>query len=376
MIERAAKGLADIVTARTAISDVNGRKGTLTYRGYDIHQLAGRTSFEEVAHLLQRGRLPGRGDLEAYRAELAAARTVIGPAIDAVLPALADRSEPMAALRTLVSALSADDPDAADNSPAADRRKAARLVAQLPVLIARYRAARTGGTVPEPDPELGVAGNFLWQLSGQRPEPRYAAMLDECLVLHADHTMNASTFAARVCAATLSDLHSAVTAAIGTLKGPLHGGAPEAVLRTLQAIGSVDAVPAAVRERLDRGERIVGFGHRVYHAEDPRAKHLRAMSLRLGELTGQPRYHELSTAVERAVLEADGLRPNVDFYAASVYRGLGIPAELFTPVFAMARAAGWTAHVIEQHADNRLIRPDAAYIGPKRQVWMPIQERL
>lgn len=376
MVERAAKGLADIVAASTAISDVNGKAGALTYRGYDIHQLAGRTSFEEVAHLLQRGTLPGRGDLEAYRAELAGARTALGPTIDAVLAAVADRSEPMAALRTLVSALSADDPDAADNSPAADRRKAARLVAQLPVLIARYRAARDGGTVPDPDPDLGVAGNFLWQLWGEPPDPRHVAMLDECLVLYADHTMNASTFAARVCAATLSDLHSAVTTAIGTLKGPLHGGAPEAVLLTLEAIGSVDAAAEAVRGRLDRGERIVGFGHRVYHAEDPRTEHLRVMSRRLGELTGQPRYYELSAAVERAVLDAGGQRPNADFYAASVYRGLGIPAELFTPVFAMSRVAGWTAHVLEQHADNRLIRPDAAYIGPKRQVWMPIQERL
>ncbi len=376
MVERATRGLADIVAANTAISDIDGRAGVLSYRGYDIDQLAGRTSFEEVAHLLQRGSLPGRTGLAAYRAELAQARTAFGPTIDAVLPAVAGRCEPMAALRTLVSALCADDPDAADNTPAANRRKAARLVAQLPVLLARYAAARAGTGLPGPDPDHGVAGNFLLQLSGTRPDPQHVAMFDQCLVLNADHAMNASTFAARVCAATRSDLHSAVTAAIGTLKGPLHGGATENVLRTLERIGSVEEVPAAVRERLDRGERIAGFGHRAYPAEDPRTKHLRTMSQRLGEASGDPRYHELYTAVERAVRDAEGPRPNVYFYAASVYRGLGIPADLFTAVFAVSRMAGWTAHVMEQHADNRLIRPEAAYIGPKRQVWMPIQERL
>jgi citrate synthase len=374
MVEHAAKGLADIIAANTAISDVDGAAGGLTYRGYDIHQIAGRTSFEEVAHLLQRGTLPGRADLAGYREELARARTALGPAVDAVLAVLA--GPPMAALRTLASALSADDPDAADRSSAADRRKAARLVAQFPVLIARYAAARAGRAVPDPDPDLGVAGNLLWQLSGSAPQAQHVAILDECMVLHADHAMNASTFAARVCAATLSDLHSAVTAALGALGGPLHGGAPEAVLDMLQAAGSVAGAQDAVRERLDGSQRISGFGHRAYPAEDPRTRHLRALSRRLAEINGEPQQHELAMAVERAVLAAGGLRPNADFYAASVYRGLGVPADLFTPVFAAARMAGWTAHVLEQHADNRLIRPDAAYIGPRRQVWMPIQERL
>jgi citrate synthase len=374
MVERAAKGLADIVAANTAISNVDAKSGSLSYRGYDIDQLVGRTSFEEVAHLLQRGALPGRADLESYRAELAAARTDLGAAATAVLPALA-WADPMAALRTLVSALSADDPDAADGSGEANRRKAARLVAQVPLLLARHHAVRTGADVPGPREDLGVAGNLLWQLGGSQPDAERVNLLDRYLLLLADHTMNASTFAARVCAATLSDLHSAVTAAIGTLKGPLHGGANESVLALLAEVGESGAAEV-VRARLDRGERIVGFGHRAYGGADPRAKHLRAMSERLAELTGDRRHHELSVSVEQAVAAAGGPPPNVDLYAASVHHGLGIPAELSTPVLAVARMAGWTAHAMEQHADNRLIRPDAAYIGPKRQVWMPIQERL
>jgi citrate synthase len=380
MVERAARGLADVVAARTAISEIDGKASTLSYRGYDIHQLAGRTTFEEVAHLLQRGTLPGRAELADYRAELAEARTAPLPAVDAVLPAVAERCEPMAALRTLVSALSADDPDAADNSAPASRRKAARLLAQVPVLVARYRSARAGTATPDPDPGLGIAGNYLWQGTGTSPDPQRVAILDECLVLHADHGMNASTFAARVCAATLSDLHSAVTVAVGTLKGPLHGGGTEAVLALLEQLGSAPDTAAAVRGLLDREERLVGFGHRTYQGEDPRTRHLRVLSRRLTELSGEPGLHQLSEAVEQAVAgvpsAGDGLRPNADFYAAGLYRGLGIPANLFVPVFAMSRMAGWTAHIMEQHGDNRLIRPEASYVGPKRQVWMPIQERL
>src|SRR5215470_2968462 len=304
MVERAARGLADVVAARTAISEIDGKAGTLSYRGYDIHELAGRTTFEEVAHLLQRGTLPGRSELAAYRAELAEARTAPLPAADAVLPAVAERCEPMAALRTLVSALSADDPDAGDNAAPASRRSAARLLAQVPVLIARYRAERAGRATPDPDPDLGIAGNFLWQGTGIRPDPQRVAILDECLVLHADHGMNASTFAARVCAATLSDLHSAVTAAVGTLKGPLHGGGTEAVLALLEQVGSVQDASAAVGALLDREERLIGFGHRTYRGEDPRTRHLRALSRRLAELSGEPGLYRLSEAVEQAVAGA------------------------------------------------------------------------
>lgn len=371
-----AKGLADVIAASTAISDIDGQAGTLSYRGYDIRELAERASFEEVTHLLHRGALPTSAALADFAAELAAGRGSLGDTVERVLPAVA-ASPPMAALRTLVSALAADDPDAEDSSPEADRRKAVRLVAQVPVLLVRYWRQRSGaeGAPVEPDPRLGVAGNLLWQLTGEQPDPERAAILDTCLVLHADHTMNASTFAARVCAATMSDMHSAVTAAIGTLKGPLHGGANEAVMRMLERIPGVDEAPAAVTDRLARGEKIMGFGHRVYRTEDPRATVLRRLSARLAELTGDRRYFDVSLRIAEVVAAEKGLYPNVDFFAASVYHHLGIPTELFTPVFAVSRTAGWTAHVVEQHGDNRLIRPESEYVGPKRQHWMPIQER-
>ncbi len=281
----------------------------------------------------------------------------------------------MEALRTLVSASSCDDPDSESNAPDANARKAVRLVAQMPVLVASYHAARTGAAVPEPDAGLSIAGNFLLQITGKRPEPRAAEIFDECLVLHADHTMNASTFAARVCAATLSDMHSAIVAAIGTLKGPLHGGANEAVMRNLSEIADVDGVEAYVDDEFARGVKLAGFGHRVYKTEDPRATHLRRMSAELGELSGDDRLYRMSKRMEEVVLDRKKLFPNVDFFAASVYHALGIPTDLFTPVFSISRMAGWTAHVMEQHADNRLIRPDSEYIGARDQHWVPIGER-
>jgi citrate synthase len=368
------KGLADVVAASTSVSDIDGQVGLLSYRGYDIHDLAGSVTFEECVHLLQRGALPTGAELTALRAELAAGRS-LGPTVEALLGTAVVRTPPMEALRTLVSALSADDPDAGDNSPAANVRKAARLTAQMPVLVARYHAARTGVSVPAPDDEFGIAGNFLLQITGKRPDRVAVEALDECLVLHADHTMNASTFAARVCAATLSDMHSAVTSALGTLKGPLHGGANEQVMRVLEGLPGVDAVAGSVHDRFRAGEKLMGFGHRVYRTEDPRATHLRAMSKRLGELAGDTRYYEMSAQMERTVFEVKGLRPNVDFYAASVYHALGIPTDLFTPVFAISRTAGWAAHVIEQHADNRLIRPDSEYVGERHRTFVPLASR-
>jgi len=374
MADKPSRGLADVVAASTALSDIDGKAGRLFYRGYDIHDLAGRTSFEECVHLLQRGALPSKAQLDEFTADLAANRGV-GATSDMLLPQVARSGTPMEALRTLVSAQSVDDPDADDSSLEANRRKALRLVAQTPVLVARYHAQRRGAPAPEPSPDLGIAGNFLLQVTGRRPGVREAEILDTCLVLHADHTMNASTFAARVCAATLSDMHSAITAAVGTLRGPLHGGANEAVMRTLDSLGGLDDVGPYVRDTLGSGGKISGFGHRVYKTEDPRATHLRDMSCELADTTGERRYFDMSRAMEDAVFDVKGLYPNVDFYAASVYRALGIPTDLFTSVFAVSRMSGWTSHVIEQQVDNRLIRPDSEYVGPRDATWVPIEDR-
>ena len=380
MADKPARGLADVIAASTAVSDIDGRAGLLFYRGYDIHQLAGSATFEEIAYLLQRGHAPSAGELEAYRAEIADGR-VAGKLVTACLPDVAASQAPMEALRSLVSLASADDPDKDSNGADANLRKAARLTAQQPVLVAAYEAARNGRELPAPDPRLGLAGNFLFQVTGRRPSERSAEILDICLVLHADHTMNASTFAARVCAATLSDMHSAVVAALGTLKGPLHGGANEQVMRSMEEIAKnaqddpVEAAGTEVAGRLGRGEKIMGFGHRVYKVEDPRATHLRVLAAELAETAGDDTYYRMSRRIEETVLAVKGLYPNVDFFAATVYHYLGIPTDLFTPVFSVSRMAGWTAHVIEQHADNRLIRPDSEYIGEAGLTWIPLAAR-
>jgi citrate synthase len=380
MADKPSKGLADVVAASTALSDIDGRAGRLSYRGYDIHQLAGVTTFEEVAYLLQRGSAPTQAQLSGYLAEIAAGRS-LGKLVQASLTEVAGSQEPMEAIRTLVSLGSAGDPDKDSCDPGANQRKAARLTAQQPLLVAAYHAARQGREVHPADPGLGLAANFLLQMRGRPPAPREAEIFDACLVLHADHTMNASTFAARVCAATLSDMHSAVVAAIGTLKGPLHGGANEQVMRTLTAIREtaagdpVAAVEPAVTAMLRRGEKIMGFGHRVYKTEDPRATHLREMSGELARAAGDDTFYRMSRRMEEVVLAEKGLYPNVDFFAATVYHYLGIPADLFTPVFSVARMAGWTAHVIEQHADNRLIRPDSEYVGESGLTWVPLEAR-
>ena len=380
MADKPARGLADVIAASTAVSDIDGRAGLLFYRGYDIHQLAASATFEEIAYLLQRGHAPSAGELEAYRAEIAGGQ-VAGKLVTACLPDVAASQAPMEALRTLVSLASADDPDKNSNSPAANARKAVRLTAQQPLLVAAYHAARSGRELPPPAEGLSLAASFLLQMRGTPPAEHEAKVLDTCLVLHADHTMNASTFAARVCAATLSDMHSAVVAAIGTLKGPLHGGANEQVMRTLTEIRSaepddpVGAVEREVAQRLAAGEKIMGFGHRVYKTEDPRATHLRAMSGELAEESGDDTFYRMSRRMEEVVLARKGLLPNVDFYAATVYHYLGIPADLFTGVFSVSRMVGWTAHVMEQHADNRLIRPDSEYIGERGLTWIPVGQR-
>jgi citrate synthase len=380
MADQPSRGLADVVAASTALSDIDGRAGRLFYRGYDIHELAGAATFEEIAYLLQRGSPPGSGDLTAYREELAKGRSP-GTLVRENLERVARSQSPMEAMRTFVSLASADDPDKDSNAPDANIRKAARLVAQQPLLVAAYHAARTGSPLPPADPGLATAANFLLQMRGEPATAREAEVLDTCLVLHADHTMNASTFAARVCAATLSDMHSAIVAAIGTLRGPLHGGANEQVMLTLQQIRSqspadpVAAVAPEVRRRLGRGDKIMGFGHRVYKTDDPRATHLRELAGELAESTGDDTYYRMSRRMEEVVHADKGLYPNVDFFAATVYHCLGIPTDLFTPVFSMSRMAGWTAHVMEQHADNRLIRPDSEYIGERGLTWPPLGQR-
>jgi citrate synthase len=367
-------GLEDTVATSSSICYLDGDRGVLAYCGYDIHDLAKHATFEEVCFLLWHRRLPTRAELGDLQSQLVANRTLPEAIIrlTRMLPASAGAkgqgdNAAMDAVRTLTSALGHYDQDAADHSPAANYRKAVRLTAQLATLVAAIGRINAGqGPVP-PDPVLGHAANFLYMLTGERPSGLAARAFDVALVLHADHELNASTFAARVAAATLTDIHSTIVAAIGTLKGPLHGGANADVMRLLLEIGA-SAPPAraeeVVRARLARKEKIPGFGHRVYHTEDPRATHLRQMSRDLGQRTGQTAWFEMSQRIEALVRGEKNLNPNVDFYSASTYYALGIPIDLFTPIFAVSRIAGWTAHVLEQYANNRLIRPRAEYIGP------------
>jgi citrate synthase len=370
-----ARGLEGVVVAPTAISKVDGEKGALIYRGIDIHDLATHSSFEEVAFLLWNGALPRREELGDFAAGLAELRAVPGPVLDLVrrLPRDADV---MATLRTATSALSAYDPDAEDPTPEASRRKARRLTASLATLVAAIGRARDGQAPIDPDPARSHAGNFLWMLSGREPDPVAERTFDQALVLHADHGFNASTFAARVTTSTQADLHSAVVSAIGTLKGPLHGGANTRVMQMLLDIQASGKAPETwVREAIEAKQRIMGFGHRVYKVEDPRAVHLRRACKALGTALGELLWYRMSQAVERTVLEAKGLHPNVDFYSASTYWMLGIPMQLYTAIFAMSRIAGWTAHVMEQAQDNRLIRPRSDYVGRRDVSYTPVEAR-
>ena len=359
-------GLEDIVAASSSICYLDGDRGVLAYCGYDIHDLARHATFEEVCHLLWHRRLPTRAELGDLQSQLAAARPL--PEAVARLVRSLPAGDGMDAVRTLTSALAHYDPDAADHSPQANYRKAVRLTAQLGTLVATMGRLNAGGGPIQPDPVLGHAANFLYMLTGERPNGLAARALDVALVLHADHEFNASTFAARVAAATVTDIHSSTVAAIGTLKGPLHGGANADVMRLLLEAG-VGAPPERaeqlVRAKLARKERIPGFGHRVYRTEDPRATHLREMSRDLGQRAGQSGWFEMSQRIEAVVKAEKKLSPNVDFYSASTYYVLGIPLSLFTPIFAVSRISGWTAHVLEQYANNRLIRPRAEYVGPE-----------
>jgi citrate synthase len=384
-------GLEDVVAATSAICYLDGDRGVLAYYGYDIHDLARGASFEEVCFLLWHGRLPNRAELGDLQSQLAAARPLSEPVLRIMkqLPApdpstgsgspRATRGDGMDMLRTMTSVLSHYDPEASDSSERANYRKAVRLTAQIASLVATYGRLQAGGGPIQPDPALGHAANFLYMLTGTRPSALAIRAFDVALVLHADHELNASTFAARVAAATLTDIHSAIVGAIGALKGPLHGGANADVMRLLIEIGpdsTPDRIDEAIRSRLARKVKIPGFGHRVYRTEDPRATHLRRMSKDLGERAGNTRWYEMSQRIEQLVRGEKKLYPNVDFYSASTYYTLGIPVDLYTPIFAVSRVSGWTAHCLEQYKNNRLIRPRTDYIGPTYpQSFVPLEQR-
>jgi len=360
----AGKGLEGIVAANSGICFIDGEAGVLAYRGIDIHELAERSTFEETTYLLWNGRLPSDLELREFSSQLALAREVDQRIVD-MLRTFPTSATPMEVLRTAVSALSFYDADEKDNSHDANVRKAYNLTAQIAMIVAIYDRIRKKLDIIPPDRTLSHAGNFLWMLNGVKPSETATRTLDIALILHADHELNASTFAARVIAATLSDIHSAITGAIGALKGPLHGGANEGVMKLLLTIDKAGADPVDyVKNMLAAKQKISGFGHRVYKTEDPRATHLRRMSEKLGKDAGQPKWYEMSRAIELYINKDKKLNANVDFYSASTYATLGIDIDLYTPIFAVSRIAGWAAHVIEQLDDNRLIRPRADYIGP------------
>jgi citrate synthase len=371
------KGLANTIAAETQCSFIDGAKGILEYVGYDIDTLARNASFEEVVFLLWNRRLPTRAELSALEAELRAEYD-LPPAMWDMVRAVPRTAHPMHMLRTLVSALGMHDPEADDNTAEANRRKSLRMLAKTPTIVAAFDRHRKGKPMVRPDASMNLATNFLWMLNGARPTDAVARALDVCLVLHADHGLNASTFAARVTISTLSDMYSAITTAIGTLKGPLHGGANEEVMHMLNEIGTMENVEPWVRGRLARKDRIMGFGHRVYKAYDPRAGYLKTFAKRIATDTGNERLYEMSTKIEeimKAEVAAKGIYPNVDFYSATTYHSIGIDLDLFTCMFAISRISGWTAHCMEQLETNRLIRPMAEYTGPHGLEWVSIGDR-
>jgi citrate synthase len=367
-------GLQDVVVDTSKICAIDGEKGTLGYCGYDIHDLAAHSTFEEVVYLLWNGRLPNADELDEFESELAGNRSVPPEILD-LLKTLPAPQHPMETLRTAVSALSLFDPEANDISEEANRRKALRLTAQLSTLVAAYARIRQGREAISPVPKLNHAANFLYMLSGQKPDDESAHWFDVALVLHADHSFNASTFAARVTASTLSDMHSAITTGIGTLKGPLHGGANEQVMKMLLEIQTADRVDDYVLSLLAQKKKVMGFGHRVYRTQDPRATVLRKMSEILCQRAGQPQWFEISKKIEDLMIREKQINANVDFYSASAYYVLGIPVDFYTLVFALSRISGWTAHVLEQYAHNKLIRPLAEYTGPQSLKYIPVDQR-
>jgi citrate synthase len=369
-----AKGLEGIVAAETRLSDVKGDIGELIYCGYNINELAGNVSFEEVIHLLHENRLPNAEELSRLKQRLASERTLPQGVVD-ILRSFPKDTPPMHVLRTGISALGCFDHTADTEDLQAQKGKALSLIARIPVITAYFHRLRQGKELLESDSSLGEAANFLYLLDGEKPSSEKESTLDMCYVLHADHGMNASTFSARVTIATLSDIYSAITTAIGTLKGPLHGGANEGVIKMLREIGSPDKVDAYVADALLHKKKIMGIGHRVYKTLDPRAPHLKRMAQILSTKIGEPKWIQMSERIAEIMLKEKHLNANVDFYSATVYYSLGIPTDLFTPIFAIARTAGWTAHVLEQLANNRLIRPQSLYTGPIGLKVTPLAQR-
>ncbi|OLO40274.1 citrate synthase [Alkalihalophilus pseudofirmus] len=367
------KGLEGVVATTSSVSSIID--SVLTYQGYNIDDLADNATFEEVIYLLWNGRLPNQAELDQLTKDLADNADIPQEVLEFMKAYPNKDVHPMAALRTAVSSLALYDDQADVMDEQANRLKAIRLQAKLPTLVTAFSRIREGKEPIAPRKDLGFAANFLYTLTGEEPDEIAISAFDKALVLHADHELNASTFTARVCVATLSDVYSGITAAIGALKGPLHGGANEAVMKMLHEIGEVENVEPYIRRALDNKEKIMGFGHRVYKDGDPRAKHLREMSKKLTTITGEPKWYEMSVKIDEMVTSEKGLLPNVDFYSASVYHSLGIKYDLFTPIFAVSRTSGWLAHILEQYSNNRLIRPRAEYVGPDKQVYVPIEKR-
>jgi len=369
-------GLEDVIVSPSEICFIDGHKGRLLYRGFDVDDLVAYSTFEEVVYLLWQGRLPSRKELDAHVKALAStANRKLPPKVLAMLKLFPKKTTPMEILRTGVSALSAFDPDAEDNSREATLRKSVRLTAQMPTLVAAWERIRRGKAPVAPNPRLNLAANFLYMVSGKKPTPLAAKTFDVALILHADHEFNASTFAARVTAGTLSDLHSAIVSGIATLKGPLHGGANEQVMRMVEKIKDPEKAEAWIRKALVDKARIMGFGHRVYRVEDPRAKHLRRLASELGQQVGNTSYVQILDTVARVMSAEKHIFPNVDLYSGAAYAAMGIPTDQFTPIFALSRVSGWAAHVLEQHGNNRLIRPRSEYTGPTDLKYIPLAER-
>jgi citrate synthase len=372
--KKAVRGLEGVVAAETSLSFVDGQNGKLYYRGYDIDELAGKVSYEEVVHLLWFGELPDEEQLEDFRSELIAEMRLPNQ-VDELIRLSPPNANPMVVLRTALSALGMYDPDGGRNSEAANMRKAKRVLAQVATIVASLYRIRTGQPIVSADKSLNFAANFLYMFNGKVPKKLEHSVFDTVLVLHADHGLAASTFAARATVSTLAGVHSAITAALASLKGPLHGGANTKVMEMIDDIGKQDRVKAYIDGMLASGERIMGFGHRMYKTEDPRSHHLRKYSEKLCRRAGLEHLFEISHRIEKLVLKRKGINPNVDFYSATVQEALGIPKEYFTCIFSIARTAGWIAHVMEQFRDNRLIRPTSKYVGGFDRKFVPLEKR-